>query len=125
MELQRPPRDADHPHRASSLMVGAWTQDMPATLLGFAGLWAVGNEAHIITLGVHPEYRHQGIGRSLVRELLQRAEVWELAWATLEVRASNQIALQLYEGLGFEQLGQRQRYYDNPVEDALILWKRL
>ena len=43
--------------------------------------------------------------------------------ATLEVRASNTPALQLYERMGFAVRGKRPGYYTNPSEDALILWR--
>ena len=43
---------------------------------------------------------------------------------TLEVRVSNQRAIRLYESLGFVQEGIRKRFYERPVEDALIMWKR-
>ena len=42
---------------------------------------------------------------------------------TLEVRQSNEAALALYRKYGFEQSGRRKNYYDNPTEDALILWR--
>ena len=43
--------------------------------------------------------------------------------ATLEVRASNHEAQRLYSRLGFAPAGVRRRYYSNPVEDAVILWR--
>ena len=125
VELTRPPRDLRQPDRPSSIVLGAWSQELSNCLVGFASLWAIGEEAHIITLGVHPEWRRRGIGRSLVTSLLKAAIAQQLNWATLEVRASNRGAIALYESLGFEQLGRRKRYYSNPEEDGLILWKRL
>ncbi|WP_017325630.1 ribosomal protein S18-alanine N-acetyltransferase [Synechococcus sp. PCC 7336] len=124
-ELARPPRDPDRPDRPSSLVLGAWTTEKECRPIGFAALWAMGSEAHIISLGVHPDYRRQGVGRQLIETLLQQAIALGLEWATLEVRESNRAALDLYDSLDFEQVGRRKRYYDNPTEDALILWKRL
>lgn len=125
VELTRPPRDLLNPDRPSSWVVGAWADCFPPELIGFAALWAIGEEAHIITLGVHPAWRRQRIGCQLVERLLQVAVEQQLEWATLEVRASNQGAIALYDSLGFESVGRRKRYYSDPDEDGLILWKRL
>lgn len=124
-EFQRLPRDRANPDRPSSVFLGARIPSVSDELIGFAGLWAVGAEAHIITLAVHPDCRRQGVGRALVEALLQEAIAQRLEWATLEVRASNQAAQSLYESLGFTKLGERLHYYTDPIEDALIWWKRL
>ncbi len=126
VELTRPPRDLTNPDRPSSFVIGAWSDrgSLPE-LFGFAALWAIGEEAHIITLGVHPDWRRQGIGCRLVERLLQVALEQQLGWATLEVRVSNEGAIALYESLGFKSVGRRKGYYSNPEEDGLILWKRL
>jgi ribosomal-protein-alanine N-acetyltransferase len=42
---------------------------------------------------------------------------------TLEVRASNISAINLYEKLGFENKGVRKNFYEKPIEDAIIMWK--
>ncbi|MGK7912992.1 MAG: ribosomal protein S18-alanine N-acetyltransferase [Synechococcus sp.] len=125
VELTRPPRDPIDPDRPSSYVVGAWLDNLPPKLVGFAALWAIGEEAHIITLGVHPDWQRRGIGSQLVKQLLQVAVEQQLGWATLEVRVSNQEAIALYESLGFTSVGRRKRYYSNPEEDGLILWRRL
>jgi ribosomal-protein-alanine N-acetyltransferase len=55
--------------------------------------------------------------------LLDRARHRDMARATLEVRASNQSAISLYQKLGFQVAGRRKRYYTDTGEDALILWR--
>ncbi|MGK7907148.1 MAG: ribosomal protein S18-alanine N-acetyltransferase [Synechococcus sp.] len=125
VELTRPPRDLNDPDRPSSTVIGAWEGRLEESLIGFAALWAIGQEAHIIALGVHPDWRRQGIGEHLVQRLLDEAKTQHLNWATLEVRESNQAAIALYQSQGFETVGKRKRYYSNPEEDGLILWKRL
>lgn len=110
--------------RSSSVVLGCFQSDLQ-TLIGFGILWLVLNEAHIISLAVHPQHRRQGAGRLLLTHLLKKGVDWECEWATLEVRASNQPARCLYEAVGFTQLGQRKHYYSNPREDALIYWKKL
>ena len=92
------------------------------TVAGYIGSQSVLGESDMMNLAVAPAYRRQGVGRALVERLL-----WELAednhCLTLEVRASNEAAIALYESLGFRQVGRRPRYYRNPPEDALILRK--
>jgi len=93
-------------------------------LLGLGCLWAILEEAHITILAIDPNYQRQGLGQALLYALLVTARQQKSEWATLEVRASNQPALTLYEKFGFETVGKRRRYYPDNGEDALILWHR-
>jgi ribosomal-protein-alanine N-acetyltransferase len=86
-------------------------------------LWAILDEAHITILVVHPDYQRQGLGQAMLLALLQVASDRGLERATLEVRASNQPALSLYQKFGFKIAGRRRRYYKDTNEDALILWR--
>ncbi|NEQ53422.1 MAG: ribosomal protein S18-alanine N-acetyltransferase [Leptolyngbya sp. SIO3F4] len=109
-------REIDSPN--SNLLVLLAEQDV----IGLGCLWAIVDEAHITTLAIHPDFHRQRLGQLLLVQLLQLAHKRILAHATLEVRASNQRALSLYQKFGFRTAGQRKRYYkDN--EDALILWR--
>ncbi|QQE65269.1 ribosomal-protein-alanine N-acetyltransferase [Leptolyngbya sp. BL0902] len=91
-------------------------------LLGVGCYWAILDEAHITLLGILPTHQRQGLGRWLLLHLLEDACDREMSRATLEVRISNQRAIDLYESLGFSALGQRKRYYHDG-EDALVLWQ--
>ncbi|MEB3290010.1 MAG: ribosomal protein S18-alanine N-acetyltransferase [Leptolyngbya sp.] len=91
-------------------------------LLGVGCYWAILDEAHITLLGILPAHQRQGLGRWLLLHLLGDARNRGMSRATLEVRLSNQRAIDLYESLGFTALGQRKRYYRDG-EDALILWQ--
>lgn len=95
----------------------------PTPLLAMSCVWAILAEAHITILAVHPDYRQQGLGQALLVALLQVAAARGLERATLEVRASNQAAGSLYQKFGFKVAGRRRRYYSDPPEDALILWR--
>ncbi|MFA4016516.1 MAG: hypothetical protein RUDDFDWM_001626 [Candidatus Fervidibacterota bacterium] len=90
-------------------------------VVGYAGMWLIGDEAHITTIAVHPDFRRRGIGNTLMRSLLLEAMRRGARWATLEVRASNKPAQQLYMKWGFKVVGIRRNYYSNPQEDALVL----
>ncbi len=91
-------------------------------LIGLGCFWAILEEAHITLLAVHPDYQNQGLGQILLINLLKQARFRNLERATLEVRATNQVALSLYQKFGFQIAGKRRGYYQKTNEDALILW---
>lgn len=93
------------------------------TAIGLGCFWAILEEAHITLLAVHPDYQGQGLGQLLLYTLLKEARHRQLERATLEVRASNQAALSLYQKFGFQMAGRRKGYYPVTGEDALILWR--
>ena len=92
-------------------------------LAGYVGSQTVCNETDMMNVAVSPEYRRQGIAEALVMDLVEELKKRESHSLTLEVRASNDPAIGLYEKLGFAQVGRRKNYYRNPREDALILRK--
>ncbi len=96
--------------------------DSTDNLVGMGCFWAIVDEAHITLLAVHPDYRRQGGGQQILRGLLEQAVKIEMRHSTLEVRSSNTGAIQLYEKMGFENLGWRTKYYQNPSEDAAVMW---
>ncbi len=114
--------------RSSSRLVGLVSQvDLvdnmsEPRLLGIGCLWGIEDEAHIILLAVDPAYRRQGFGKMLLYGMLAIASRQSLVRATLEVRATNQAAISLYEKFGFQVAGRRKGYYSETGEDALILW---
>ena len=95
------------------------------TVAGYVGSQSVMGEADMMNLAVLPAYRRQNIGRKLVSELIDKLNDREVFSLTLEVRASNEAAIGLYNSLGFEHVGRRPNYYNAPKEDALILRKAL
>ncbi len=90
-------------------------------LVGFAGLWLMVDQAHVVTVAVTPEAQGRGYGRLLVYGLLQLAQREGMASATLEVRVSNEAARALYREHGFYEVGVRKRYYSDNHEDAVIM----
>ena len=94
-----------------------------ATVAGYVGSQSVLDEADMMNIAVHPDYRRQGIARQLVTELVAALAKKGVHSLALEVRASNAPAIALYEQLGIQQVGRRPNYYRNPKEDALILRK--
>lgn len=90
---------------------------------GYCAAWLLPGELHINNMAIRPGWRRQGLARDLLRHVLHVGEAVGCPRATLEVRESNHAARRLYEGLGFRLAGTRPRYYTDPVEDALILWR--
>lgn len=91
---------------------------------GCAGLTRSFEEGNIDNVVVGRRFRGQGIATELLTELLSQGEAWGISAFTLEVRVSNAVAIHLYEKLGFLSEGVRPRFYERPVEDALIMWRR-
>lgn len=94
-------------------------------IAGYIGSQSVLDGADVMNLAVSPSYRRQGIGQSLIKELVEHLRQRGIIALLLEVRVSNTPAITLYEKLGFVQVGRRPGYYRNPREDALILRKEL
>src|SRR5438046_8706865 len=90
------------------------------TVVGFGGVWLMVDEAHVTTIGVHPDWRRQGVGRRLLVALIDLSEELHASRVTLEVRASNLGAQALYAELGLEVAGRRSHYTDDG-EDALVM----
>ena len=93
------------------------------TLLGYVGSQTCLYETDMMNIAVSPASRRQGVARALIEALVSALRQRGSKQLTLEVRASNGPARQLYESLGFLQVGLRKNYYRNPKEDALILRK--
>jgi ribosomal-protein-alanine N-acetyltransferase len=91
------------------------------TVLGYVGSQTVLDEADVMNVAVSPDARRRGVARALMIALLDALRETGVKSLTLEVRASNDPAIALYDTLGFTQVGLRPRYYRHPVEDALIL----
>lgn len=91
---------------------------------GFCSFWLVFDELHINNLAIRPEFRRRGLATALLEHAMTTAAARGGRRATLEVRRSNAAAQRIYQRLGFEVAGVRRHYYENPTEDALILWHR-
>ena len=90
-------------------------------IVGFSGFWMMMKEAHIIVIGVRDGYRRLGIGEGLLIATIELAQILNSNVVTLEVRASNEIAQELYKKYGFRVVGRRPRYYSSDGEDAIIM----
>lgn len=89
-------------------------------VLGYAGLQVVLDEGYIDNIAVEPNARRHGVADELLDVFCRFGEA-NLAFLTLEVRASNAPAIALYRKHGFEEAGRRKNYYTKPTEDAVIM----
>jgi len=78
---------------------------------------------HVMNVAVDPDRQRRGVATKLLERLFELTREDERRGYTLEVRVSNEGAIRLYEGLGFESRGIRRGYYTDNREDALIMWR--
>ena len=95
-------------------------EDGEGNVLGYAGLHVVLDEGYIDNIAVEPDARRHGVASALL-DVYCRFGAVNLAFLTLEVRASNAPAIGLYEKYGFQRAGIRPGYYQRPREDAVIM----
>ncbi|RLM21705.1 ribosomal-protein-alanine N-acetyltransferase [Brenneria alni] len=81
------------------------------------------DEATLFNIAVHPDHQRHGLGRQLLEHVIQSLEQRGILTLWLEVRASNQRAINLYESLGFNEVSLRRDYYPTAAgrEDAIIM----
>jgi len=94
------------------------------TLVAYCACWLLFDELHINSLAVDEAWRRQGVAQQLLRRVIRDAVASGGRAATLEVRQSNEPARALYGALGFVVEAVRRDYYQDPREDALVLWNR-
>ena len=95
--------------------------DDEGRVVGYAGVQVILDEGYITNVAVRPECRRQGVAGKLLQVFLDFAKAHQLAFLTLEVRASNYGAIALYGSRGFRSVGRRKNYYEHPKEDAIIM----
>jgi [ribosomal protein S18]-alanine N-acetyltransferase len=108
--------------KPSSLSLGAFDSDAD-DLLGYLIISRYVDAWHVMNLAVAPEHRRRKIGTLLLDRLFDLTAGEGRRGYTLEVRVSNDVAIRLYERMGFRPRGIRRGYYTDNREDALIMWK--
>lgn len=100
-------------------------RELPAAggqdIVGFAGIWLMAGEAHMINLAVREHCRRRGVGELLLIAIIDLAAELGAKFITLEVRASNVAARCLYAKYGFIQVGLRHGYYVDNREDGVLM----
>ena len=93
-------------------------------LVGYAGLIAYDDEAHVATLGVTKALQGEGVGSLLLDDLLAEADRRSPV-VLLEVRADNEAAQRLYQRRGFTEIGRRRGYYQPSNTDAVVMSRQV
>jgi [ribosomal protein S18]-alanine N-acetyltransferase len=106
--------------KTTSICLGAFVDNL---LVGYIIVSRYVDAWHVMNLVVVPEHRRQGIATRLLEALFELTGDDDRRGFTLEVRVSNQAAIELYETLGFEAQGIRRAYYTDNREDAIIMWR--
>ena len=99
-------------------------EDGTQKIIGECGVRDIVGEGEITNVAVHPDWQGFGIASRMLGDVLARSLEEGMTAFTLEVRAGNRPAIALYEKYGFRTEGIRADFYDKPVEDALIMWRR-
>lgn len=101
-----------------------WAAHDARELAGYLVSWHVADELHVLNVATHPAKRRRGVGRAMMRHVVDYARSHRLKHLLLEVRRSNRGAIALYRSVGFFAMGVRSRYYaddEDAVEMVLLL----
>lgn len=93
-------------------------------IMGYCGMYRVFNEGEIVNVAVAEAYRRKKVALQLLEQLFIESTALKVDNFFLEVRESNQPAIQLYKKLGFAEAGIRKNFYEKPRENAIFMWKR-
>lgn len=91
---------------------------------GYIGCYCIAGTGEITNVAVKDTCRRRGIGAMLLEGLYKAGETLDTREFFLEVRESNEAAISLYSRQGFVKEGIRKNFYEKPVENAVIMWKR-
>jgi [ribosomal protein S18]-alanine N-acetyltransferase len=97
--------------------------ELGGEIRSYAILRPVLDQAELLNIGVAARHQRKGLGRSMLREMLDAARSKNMRRMFLEVRSSNSAALALYRGTGFGEIGVRHGYYQNAYgsDDAITM----
>lgn len=104
-----------------ALYLTAYLDEM---LVGYIGMWTVLDEGEITNVSVKKEYQGRKIGRALLEKLESLGREKGVSTYFLEVRESNGRARALYESCGFSVISIRKNFYEEPVENGVVMCKR-
>lgn len=93
-------------------------------IMGYCGMYRVFNEGEIVNVAVAEAHRRKQVASKLLEQLFAESMELQVDNFFLEVRESNEAAIQLYKKLGFAEAGIRKNFYEKPRENAIFMWKR-
>ncbi len=98
-----------------------WVAELDGKVVGMIVVWLIVDEAHVATIATHPDFRRQGVAKSLLSHALLRLIEEGARSSFLEVRENNVAAQEMYRRFGYEVTGRRRRYYSDNDEDAILM----
>ncbi len=90
-------------------------------VVGFLIARVVAQQAELESIAVWGAEQRRGVGRKLIFAMIEDLKGAGVREVLLEVRASNERALEFYRSLGWRESGRRARYYADPEEDAVLM----
>lgn len=93
-------------------------------ILGYCVFRIIAGEGELLRIAILPQYRGRGLSKKLMDQLVEYSRKKDVKSLSLEVRESNKKARNLYRCYGFKEEAIRKKYYQNPCEDAIIMWNR-
>jgi [ribosomal protein S18]-alanine N-acetyltransferase len=96
-------------------------KDGESRIAAYCNYWLVRDEVHLLNIATHPDLRRRGHARQLMIHMVDFARRHRCRYITLEVRRSNQAAIDLYRHFSFQSVGIRPKYYVEDQEDALVM----
>lgn len=103
--------------------LGLVAADESGAVMGYITARVVVGEAYINTIAVGKNYRGRGIARAILSGLEKK--VGAIDFITLEARESNHRAISLYSSIGYKKVGERKNFYREPVENAVLMTKKI
>ncbi len=94
-------------------------------IAGYLGMWNLGDQSQITTLGVKKQYQGRGFAKALMNKCIEITKYLGYDNISLEVRVSNQKAIKLYQQFGFQTVAIRKDYYQDNHEDAYLMIKEM
>lgn len=98
-----------------------WVVELDGKIVAMIVGWLILDELHVATIATHPDFRRQGIGKTLLTHALKSARDEGVTRSFLEVRESNELAINMYKSFGFVEDGRRKEYYKDNHEDAILM----
>ena len=98
-----------------------WVADLNGKVIAIMVAWLIIDELHIATFATHPEFRNQDVGKKLLLHTLRLARAEGVVRSFLEVRESNDVAINMYKNFGFVEDGVRKEYYKDNNEGAILM----
>ena len=98
-----------------------WVAEQNDKVIAMMVAWFIVDEIHIASIATHPDFRKQGVGEDLLAHTLQFAQAEGALTSFLEVRESNESALNMYRKFGYVESGRRENYYADNGEAAILM----